>query len=624
VTISARRCGHPALRPAGRPDAGLTLIELMVALMVAFVALTVLAGVFVGALHTLTVAKQRQSATALGTRALEQMRALPFSTVTAGLSTNDLAGAVDPNVTGSPPRLIPAAAPTVNEELVTNGAVAPADLLPLCSVPATPLLPHRCTTTLDRVVYTVASYVSKVPPTTPPTAAAQYSLTTIVSWTSNATRGKPKTVVNRSRAFSPNGTCSPANHPFNTPCQTQYHAQAGLSEGGVTLTGLTDGQRINPSLDVVSAELSLPRLSSTTAVEQTVSVSGATGGHSARYVPLGGPPVTSDKQALSSAATDPSNSVVVQPTVTATAAPALNAGSSGLGGWAVIVQPEASGGWASTSRAAAGLNSGCRDLLGNTIDDTKQPCGSSSNLQTAEALLRVETAWYGRQLDMKLAGFGVPTTVGPPPANSYAFGARFVAPGSTWCPTASGLGCVAAGASRRLGSTVLGGLPVAGTDDVAPVATGTDVFAGAVLLEDYTGRVSTSSGAGTTPSTGRGAVAPTVERSGTLKVWNGGAYATHHLHLNTGVPATLPVAAVATYKTTSGLTPITVTMTGNVKVSPVSKSPSSCIATLCEASTGSVVAELEYVFWLGSASQGGFKVRADLGSLLAKTSFVAA
>jgi type II secretory pathway pseudopilin PulG len=240
----AHRCSSPAPRPGGRPDAGLTLIELMVALMVAFVALTVLAGVFIGALHTLTVAKQRQTATALGTRAMEQMRALPFSTITSGLSINDLAG--DANIT-SPARqhahAEPAAAPTVIEVLQTNGDAMTTAPPPPCEGLRTPLLPHRCTARLDRVVYTVASYVSVVAGGGP----TQYSLTTIVTWKSSATRGRDKTVVNRSRAFSPNGTCTPANHPFNTPCQSQYSAYAGLSEGGVTLSGSRPAHRSLPA-----------------------------------------------------------------------------------------------------------------------------------------------------------------------------------------------------------------------------------------------------------------------------------------------------------------------------------------------------------------------------------------
>lgn len=599
-----RRESGRQLRTAARSgDSGLTLIELMVALMVAFVALTVLAGVFIGALHTLTVAKQRQSATALGNRAMEQVRALPFSAITSGVSINDLAG--DPNISGSPARLRPTAASTVDEVLQTNGAaIPPSTSLPLCKDLATPLLPHRCTTTLDGVDYTVSTYVSQVPGATP----VQYSLSTIVTWSSKATRDRTKTIVNRSRAFSPNGTCSPANHPFNTPCQSQYHAHAGLSEGGVTLTALTDGAPIAAGFPVVSAELSLPRLNSTTAVEQTVTVSGATGAHSARILHSDGTaPQTSGVQALSSAATDPSNSALVQPTAMAPVAPAID--DSGAG-WDVTVSPETAGSWSSTSRSSAGANSGCRDALGAAVDGTGQPCGSSSNLQqTGEASLTVQpAAILGRQLGrLQLASFGLPPTFGSPPASAYAFGARFVAPHPTWCPSAGGFGCVAAGARRELGTTVIGELPAALAGDSRPA-----LFQGAVRLTGHTSSVSTASGVGAAP--------PTVTRSGTLEVWNGTGYVSHVLDSS---GTTLPVDVVATYLAPGG-GQLTAKVTGTVTVGATSTSPGSCVSALCEASTGSVVTDLTYDISHAGVTQAGFRVRADLGTLLAKTSFKAA
>jgi len=568
----------------------------MVALMVAFVALTVLAGVFIGSLHTLTVAKQRQSATALGTRAMEQMRALPFSAITSGVSINDLAG--DPDITGTPARLAPVAEPTIDEVLQTNGSVVAATAtLPLCTDLDTPLVPHRCTVTLDRIVYTVASYVSQVPASTP----TQYSLTTIVTWASNATGAKTKRIVNRSRAFSPNGTCTPANHPFNTPCQSQYSASAGLSEGGVTLTGLVEGAPIAADFDVISAELSLPRLTTSTAVEQTVTVRGATGAHSAKIVRSGGVEETSGEQALSSAATDPSNSTADQPTAVAVPA-SPNPLSASSNGWSVTVVPETSGDWRSTSRAAAGTNSECKDSFDVAIDDTEQPCGSSSNVQGSAASMSISPAvMLGRQLDMQLASFGASGT-------ARAFGARFVTPRPTWCPLAGGFGCVAAAAQRTLGTAVLGQLPTEQSGDLLPAG-----FAGAVRLTGYSGAVSTSSATGAEP--------PTVDRAGTLDVWNGTAYTSHLLNASA---ASFPVAAVGTYAGTGGLGTITVTVMGTVEVSAASSSPGCHLTTLCEASTGSIVADLTYDFSVAGTSVAGFRVRTDVGSLLAKTSFVAA
>jgi hypothetical protein len=272
------------------------------------------------------------------------------------------------------------------------------------------------------------------------------------------------------------------------------------------------------------------------------------------------------------------------------------------------VTPEASGTWLSTSRAAVATGSTCKDSLGNDLTNTGQPCGDSSNGQTGTASLTVSPAvLLGRQLgDVQLASFGTPTGA------TRAFGARFVTPTPTWCPTASGFGCVAAGAQRSMGDTVLGQLPSPQPGDVTPGG-----FQGAVVLTGYTASVRTSSGA-----VGAGAIAPSVARGGELKVWNGTGY--------TGLPAlgsaaaTFPVAAVGTYQGSGGLGTITVTVMGNVNVSAVSSSAAGCVATVCEASTGSIVADLTYDFAVAGVSTAGFRVRADLGALLAKTSFVGA
>jgi hypothetical protein len=249
----------------------------------------------------------------------------------------------------------------------------------------------------------------------------------------------------------------------------------------------------------------------------------------------------------------------------------------------------------------------CKDSLGNDLTNTGQPCGDSSNSQTDTASMTISPAvLLGRQLgDVQLASFGTPT------GSTRAFGARFVTPTPTWCPTASGFGCVAAGAQRAMGDTVLGQLPAAQPGDVTPGG-----FQGAVVLTGYTGSVRTSSGAA-----GAGAAAPVVSRGGELKVWNGTGYAVRTLGAGT---ESLPVAAVGTYQGAGGLGTITVTVMGNVNVSAVSSSAAGCVATVCEASTGSIVADLTYDFSVGGVSTAGFRVRADLGALLAKTSFVGA
>ena len=85
----------------GAADGGFTVLELTVALAITLVSLLLLAGVFVSSLQTIGQARERQVSTALVNQTLERLRALPFSDITAGMTSSDLSG--DPRITGSPP-----------------------------------------------------------------------------------------------------------------------------------------------------------------------------------------------------------------------------------------------------------------------------------------------------------------------------------------------------------------------------------------------------------------------------------------------------------------------------------------------------------------------------------------
>jgi prepilin-type N-terminal cleavage/methylation domain-containing protein len=85
-------------------ESGFTLIELVVAMLVMLIMLTATLGFFVSSLKTVTLAKQRQTATALATQVLEQIRALPYDQVAKGIDSNDivLAGVnADPHLTSA-------------------------------------------------------------------------------------------------------------------------------------------------------------------------------------------------------------------------------------------------------------------------------------------------------------------------------------------------------------------------------------------------------------------------------------------------------------------------------------------------------------------------------------------
>jgi type II secretory pathway pseudopilin PulG len=187
---------------SGRPvdeqarEAGFALVEVMVS---AFV-ITVLALAGVTALvHTganVSQSRQRQAAAALATQALEQLRGLPYATVTAGLRSDDLSG--DPDISGGSggPRLVlPAAVPgggAIDEQLVVNSG----------TTTAAPLYPHR--TVVSNATFRSSPTLS-VFVTLDAANPGVFNLTAVVRWAPTP-GGVEQTYVQRSKLFSPPGS----------------------------------------------------------------------------------------------------------------------------------------------------------------------------------------------------------------------------------------------------------------------------------------------------------------------------------------------------------------------------------------------------------------------------------
>src|SRR4051812_25483235 len=156
-------------------DEGFTLVELTVAMVVTVLVMSSLMIVFLGSIRGVALAKQRQAATGLATSTMEQLRALDYGTLSAGLYCSDLAG--DTNVTitgtcgttGATVTLAPAGSAISEAVKVQTGPPA---------TPVPPLFPHAppAGKILENVKYTTMTYVT-VSPTTP----AAFNLTVFVS-----------------------------------------------------------------------------------------------------------------------------------------------------------------------------------------------------------------------------------------------------------------------------------------------------------------------------------------------------------------------------------------------------------------------------------------------------------
>src|SRR5437867_2520139 len=127
---------------------GFGLIEVMVALGILFGTTLTMVTMAAAALGPTAVARQRQTATGLADQAMEEIRSLPFDSLKRGLDNTDLANTTDPNV-------------VKNCNNVTGDYCYGTEKIPHgTNVNVVPLVPHRQTTTVRGIVFTVSSYVT--------------------------------------------------------------------------------------------------------------------------------------------------------------------------------------------------------------------------------------------------------------------------------------------------------------------------------------------------------------------------------------------------------------------------------------------------------------------------------
>jgi prepilin-type N-terminal cleavage/methylation domain-containing protein len=237
-----------------REDCGFTLVEVILAMVLVLIVMASLIGVLLSSLTTVTQARQRQTATALATQALERLRALPYDEVTQPNGGSIDAGLTDVVASGSGYLFQPAALTGVNEPLVVNDWSGQWE-----------------DQVVDGVTYRIQTYVTQPPAT----AAGQqtFNLTALVSWSSNVSNGT-RTTAQRSVTYSPAGCLSTSQSPFAAPCQAYFTAHAGGTAGGVEVTNFTStGDPIEGFGSSAELSMSLATMSSTLLLEQTATTS---------------------------------------------------------------------------------------------------------------------------------------------------------------------------------------------------------------------------------------------------------------------------------------------------------------------------------------------------------------
>src|SRR6266540_3648212 len=237
------------LRRLQRED-GFTVVEMVVAATVLLTSMLSLAYTATLGFTDTALARQRQSASGLANQAIEQIRALPFDTLTKGLSSNDPTIGADTSITtcGS-------ARCYGGEQIPMSGYAAGTTL--------SPLVPHLRTVTVGPTVFTVSAYVTYFQNAT---TISTYRATAVVSWAGGDRPGAAHRVTLQTIVYSPSGCLSTATHPYAAPCQPFLYGNAAAGQASIHITGPIQ------SLSYGQADLWVPWEASDAQIEQIATV----------------------------------------------------------------------------------------------------------------------------------------------------------------------------------------------------------------------------------------------------------------------------------------------------------------------------------------------------------------
>jgi prepilin-type N-terminal cleavage/methylation domain-containing protein len=480
-------------RPTAR-DEGFTLVEVLLAMVLIVVVMTALLGVLVSSLSTIAQARQRQTATALATQALERLRALPYDEVTQTDGTAPQTGLQYVATSGGGYWFRPLGVlDGVDEPLVVNGYSG-----------------RFQDQTVDNVTYRIQTYVTRGAQT----AAGEqpFNLTALVSWESSVSGGT-RAAAQRSVAYSPAGCLSTAQSPFAAPCQAYFTAQSGQSVASVSLTNPADSSLNMQGFDGTLVELSLSGNASSLLVEQTATANADAETSGARTVAS----TTSTSGGLSAAASvdsDPSSTPGQSETETI-AQSAVSRSLSGAAGTLLVTPTSGDSG-----RASAAIGADTTTCVG--ADGTALATGPSTELQPC-ASSRVNPAGSAGSVAYVPGGFGsltVPlTTVAASGSPARAVSAKLTSANPGACATGAGpgtAGCSYAESRRSVGTSSVGTLGTLPGGVGASAPTGWD---GGLGLFTVTGLTESAR-----VEEGNAARSPLYTRSGSLRIWDGAGY----------------------------------------------------------------------------------------------------
>ncbi len=601
----------------------MTIIELMIALMILTIAVAGLAYTDTLGMVDTAYATQRQSATGLANQAIEQVRALPFSTVAAGLSTCDPTFSTDPNITTAPN---PSGSGTIYE---FNGEEIPVYTPAAASCPGTvvaPLNPHVVSgIRVGTNTYTVSTYITYAqgpPPLNTPSAPSSvpvFRATAVVTWVNPQRHGLVPQVQNQTLIYSPNGCQSNATHPYTAPCQPFFYANASNGGASEVVSGPGGASPISGIANLAQASLFPTNNRTESQIEQISTVRSYAQTTSGLITYSDGTPQQdASSQAASAAASNDSTSSLgpYQSSSTSQSASTVTASSTGSPA-SLSVSPSPSDAGSAVATVSATSSQPCANISGNPVT-TSQPCGNSTITQ-AGGPGTIALNWTPSGPN----GLSNPNlvSIGVPPSASVAATEHDTTPGTSTCTQVppNSDGCLYAGARRSLGTVDLGELPSG-----LPLPSGWNISQGLVELTGFSDSVSAEAGVG--------AGAPQVQAAGSIVYYDAASGTYKSLAVDSSPAGTLiPVQPVTVDDPTYPGGGVQVTITPDLTFGGISANdPAAGCASPCTRNQASATSlspirgTIEYQVIYNGLTIVDAIVAVDLGDLSATATYQAA
>ncbi|HUY63138.1 MAG TPA: hypothetical protein VMV14_01320 [Acidimicrobiales bacterium] len=567
---------------------------------------------------SISTSTNQQAAAGLLNQAMEEVRALPYTFVTTGLSL------ADTTVTSDTVNILVSGqtCKTNNTHIWPQQEVIPCAATQVQA----PFNPHVSTQPIDGVTYSVAAYPS-IDATDTGSGPNVYRVTIIVSW--HSTQAGPTQVSAQTLVYSAASGClTQTNHPFAAPCQPFLYA--GGSSGGGYINVTPDASTGNTPISgdpFNSIELMLATASTSEEIEQVSSITGSaqTSGGAINATQSQS---TGSVAGTASADNDPgtARNMSSSASVSQSASTIQAAGSGSNANW-ISTSPGTADSGSSTATASASTSPACNDLAG-TAQMTGLPCGSSN------AALTGSTASLLMGLFAQGVSLGTATiaSVAAQPFSNESFVGRYASSGSSYCGSTSGDGCVHAGAQESFGTIELAGLPAQFiTDGAAPPSWGAGQAhcpGGNYLLGVTSFSASVSSESGINAANPSVNVPMTGGATPYLCYWTSTGYVAVPITWGVSTPSvTFPTVNATDSNVSTGT--VTVSITPELQLNPTAATtnlPSQC-ASVCSSSASvpsPVQGDLIYEVTQGSTTLADLDIHVNLGNLAVNTSYQAA